>query len=318
MKEPKTLQEAMVYFSDKQNAHDFITALRWEGSVICPHCGGKEQWFVKTRLIWRCKACNKQFSVKVGTIFEDSALGLDKWLCAIWLIANAKNGISSYEIARALGVTQKSAWFMLHRIRYAMQAGSLDKLSGDVEADETYVGGKVNNMHKGKREAREKQGRGAVGKAIVVGLLERNGQVRTKVVPRARKKTIHNWVRENVETGSNLHTDAFKSYEGLNGQYVHQVIDHATEYVRGNVHTNGMENFWSLFKRGLRGTYVTCDAPHLFRYLDEQTFRFNNRGLTDAGRFALLCGGVSGKRLTYNQLTDNEVFKQLRLWKRTN
>lgn len=312
-KQPKTLQEAIIYFSDIQNAIDFIAALRWSDGVTCPHCQSQENYYLPPRKIWRCKACKKDFSVKVGTIFEDSPIKLDKWLCAIWMIVNAKNGISSYEIHRAIGVTQKSAWFMMHRIRLAMQEGSFEKLSGDVEADETYVGGKAENMHKGKREV---TGRGAVGKAIVVGVLERNGQVRTKVVKRARKRTMHNWIRENVESGSNLYTDAFKSYEGLNGEYIHQAIDHATEYVRGQVHTNGMENYWSLFKRALRGTYVNCDAEHLSRYLDEQTFRFNYRGTTDAARFALVVSMVTGKRLTYNQLTTNEIFKQLKLWKR--
>lgn len=313
-KQPKTLQEAIIYFSDLQNCIDFISALRWVDGVTCPHCQSKEQYYLATRKIWKCKACKKQFSVKVGTIFEDSPIGLDKWLCAIWLIANAKNGISSYEIQRALGVTQKTGWFMLHRIRLAMQNGSFDKLSGHVEVDETYVGGKVANMHKGKRDEREQQGRGSVGKAIVVGLLERNGQVRTKVVKKAKKKVLHNLIRDNVEQGTNLYTDAFKSYDGLTQEYIHETIDHATEYVRGNVHTNGIENFWSLFKRALRGTYVNIDSEHLFRYLDEQTFRFNNRKTTDSVRFALVVHMVTGKRITYDQLIDNEKYKQLKLW----
>ena len=313
-KQPKTLQEAIIYFSDLQNCIDFISALRWVDGVTCPHCQSKEQYYLATRKIWKCKACKKQFSVKVGTIFEDSPIGLDKWLCAIWLIANAKNGISSYEIQRALGVTQKTGWFMLHRIRLAMQNGSFDKLSGHVEVDETYVGGKVANMHKGKRDEREQQGRGSVGKAIVVGLLERNGQVRTKVVKKAKKKVLHNLIRDNVEQGTNFYTDAFKSYDGLTQEYIHETIDHATEYVRGNVHTNGIENFWSLFKRALRGTYVNIDSEHLFRYLDEQTFRFNNRKTTDSVRFALVVHMVTGKRITYDQLIDNEKYKQLKLW----
>lgn len=315
-KQPKTLQEAIIYFSDIQNSIDFIAAMRWSDGVTCPHCQSKENYHLTARKIWRCKSCKKDFSVKVGTIFEDSPVTLDKWLAAIWMIANAKNGISSYELHRALGITQKSAWFMLHRIRLAMQNGSFDKLSGHVEVDETYVGGKVKNMHKGKIEDREKQGRGAVGKAIVVGLLERNGQVRTKVVKKAKKKNLHNLIRENVEQGANLYTDAFKSYDGLTAEYIHEMIDHATEYVRGNVHTNGIENFWSLFKRALRGTYVNCDSEHLFRYLDEQTFRFNNRKTTDAVRFALVVHMVTGKRITYDQLIDNEKYKQLKLWGR--
>lgn len=314
--QPKTLQEAILYFSDKQTAIDFIVSLRWLDGVKCPHCQSDNIGYVKTRFIWQCKGCKKQFSVKVGTIFEDSPIGLDKWLCAIWMIANAKNGISSYEIHRSLGVTQKTGWFMLHRIRLAMQNGSFEKLSGHVEVDETYVGGKVANMHKGKRDEREQQGRGSVGKAIVVGLLERNGQVRTKVVKKAKKKVLHNLIRDNVEQGANLYTDAFKSYDGLTAEYIHETIDHATEYVRGNVHTNGIENFWSLFKRALRGTYTNCDSEHLFRYLDEQTFRFNNRKTTDSVRFALVLHMVTGKRITYDQLIDNEKYKQLKLWKK--
>lgn len=309
--QPKTLQQAILYFADKQNAIDFIVSLRWLDGVKCPHCQSDNLGYVKTRFIWQCKDCKKQFSVKVGTIFEDSPIGLDKWLCAIWMIANAKNGISSMELHRALGVTQKSAWFMLHRIRLAMQNGSVEKLSGHVEVDETYVGGKAANMHEGKREA---TGRGSVGKAIVVGLLERNGQVRTKVVKKAKKKVLHNLIRDNVEQGANLYTDAFKSYDGLTQEYIHQTIDHATEYVRGNVHTNGIENFWSLFKRALRGTYINIDSEHLFRYLDEQTFRFNNRKTTDSVRFALVLHMVTGKRITYDQLIDNEKYKQLKLW----
>lgn len=323
MKEPKTLQEAMIYFSDKQNAIDFIVALRWADGVTCPHCQSKELYYVKTRFLWQCKGCKKQFTVKVGTIFEDSALGLDKWLCAIWMIANAKNGISSYEIARALGVTQKSGWFMLHRIRLAMQEGSIEKLSGDVEADETYVGGRAETMHNWKRLANGVQGRGTVGKAIVFGVLQRNtkeqnSKVKVGVVKNTKKRTLQAEINNKVETGASLYTDTLKSYEGLNAEYVHEAINHATEYARGNVHTNGIENFWSLFKRGLRGTYVTCDAEHLFRYLDEQAFRFNNRIVTDAQRFEMVLGSVAGKRLTYNELIAKQIYKQLNFLRKVN
>lgn len=235
------------------------------------------------------------------SVFEDSPLGLDKWLPAVWLIANCKNGISSYELAKDLGIQQKSAWFMLHRIRLAMQTGTFEKLEGQVEADETYIGGKARNMHKSKREQKI-QGRGTSGKVAVMGLLERHGEVRTKIVPDTKSRTLQVEVRENVEPGSEVHTDALASYRGLDPEYVHNVVDHAETYVRGHVHTNGLENFWSLLKRGIGGTYVSVEPFHLFRYLDEQAFRFNERDGKDADRFSKTLGSVSGRRLTYSEL----------------
>jgi transposase-like protein len=303
---PQTLVEAIRYFSDPDVCLNFVVKLRWSDGVVCPHCGSKEQhYFLKTRRIWKCKSCAKQFSVKVGTIFEDSALGLDKWLVAIWLIANAKNGISSYEVSRALDVTQKSAWHMMHRIRLAMQTGSFKKQSGEVEVDETYIGGKARNMHKGVRKAK---GRGTAGKTIVMGLLERHSEVghstvKTDIVPNITRPTMQAKVREHVESGSEVFTDALSSYEGLNPDFVHQVIDHAEAYVNGNVHTNGLENFWSLTKRCIKGTYVSIAPFHLFRYLDEETFRFNNRKGNDGDRFIKVVQTVAGKRLTYKRLT---------------
>jgi len=310
--QPETLQEAIVYFADKQNAFDFVVNMRWPKDVACPHCQSKKLYFVKTRLVWQCKECKKQFSVKTGTIFEDSPLGLDKWLAAIWMIVNAKNGISSYEIHRSIGVTQKTAWFMLHRIRHALKSGSLEKIFGDVEADETYIGGKAKTMHKDKREAKI-TGRGATGKAIVFGLLERKGQVITRVVKTADKPTLQSEIIKHVEAGSNLYTDQFQSYQGLDAVYVHQVINHAIEYVRDNTHTQGIDNYWSPFKRALRGTYVSCGTNHLFRYLDEENFRFNNRFMNDAQRFNFATLAISGKRLTYKQLLSNPIARQLRL-----
>jgi transposase-like protein len=319
MNRPQTLQQAIVHFSDKDIAHQYLVDLRWSDGVVCPKCGGKEHSYLTTRKTWKCKACKKQFSVKVGTIFENSPIGLDKWLPAVWMIANAKNGISSCEIARALGVTQKTAWFMLHRIRLAMQSGTFETLSGEIEADETYIGGKAENMHKWKREAMGLQGRGTVGKAIVFGLLERNAgdkssKVKTKVVRNTKKKTLQPEIRKSIEAGSNLFTDALQSYNGMD-EYIHESIDHATEYVKGNVHTNGIENYWSLFKRSLRGTYVSCNASHLFRYLDEQTFRFNNRRDNDSTRFTEVLSMVAGKRLKYAQLIQKTEYKQLRLFR---
>jgi transposase-like protein len=239
----------------------------------------------------------------VGTIFEDSPIGLDKWLAATWMLTNCKNGISSYEVARALKITQKSAWFMLHRIRLALQDESFGKVSGEVEVDETFIGGKARNMHLDKREIRITS-TGMKDKVPVIGILERGGKVRASVIPNRRKKAVQSKVREHVTVGSILFTDSLPSYETLQGDYVHNVIDHAVAYVQGNVHTNGLENFWSLLKRGIKGTYVSVEPFHLFRYLDEQSFRFNYReDLNDGGRFDRVVSQIVGKRLTWNKLT---------------
>ena len=307
---PKTLLEAVEYFADPDNALNYLAAKRWTAGVACPHCDAKEPMFLKTRRVWKCRKCRKQFSVKAGTVFEDSAIPLGKWLAAVWLISNCKNGVSSYEIARDLGLTQKTAWFMLHRIRLALQGESEGKLSGEVEADETFIGGKARNMHRSKRQERI-HGRGPVGKAIVMGLLERHGEVRTRVLPTRRKKDVRAEVRRHVEPGSDLYTDELLSYEGLSGNYAHEFVNHAEEYVRGNVHTNSMENYWSLLKRGLAGTYVSVEPFHMFRYLDEQAFRYNNRkDLDDAGRFALACSRIAGRRLTWKKLVGEAPIAQ--------
>jgi transposase-like protein len=277
-----------------------MAQLRWPDGVTCPNCEGKEVSYLSTRSMWKCKACKKQFSVKQGTVMEDSPIGLDKWLAAIWLIANAKNGISSYEIHRALGVTQKTGWFLLHRIRLAMLTGTFQKLSGQVEVDETYIGGLARNMHRDKRM--KLGGTGGSGKITVMGLLERNGKVRAKVLCDIKQETLQGEVRSNVESGCELFTDSHRSYHGLKADYVHKVIDHAEKYVDGQIHTNGIENFWSSLRRGIKGTYVSVEPFHLFRYLDEQTFRFNTRKGKDADRFIQTVKQVAGKRLTYDEL----------------
>ena len=301
------LLEAIRYFSDPLVCLETAAKAKWVNGPECPRCQGKKLSFIKTRLMWTCLACRKQFSVKVGTIFEDSAIGLDKWLTAMWLVGNCKNGISSYEVARDIKVTQRTAWFMLHRIRYAMHTGSINKMSGTVEADETFIGGAARFMHKHKREEKI-HGRGPMGKAIVFGLLDREtGKVRTTVVDSRRKKNLQAEIRSNVAEGAALYTDALKSYDGLDSEYVHKVIDHAEAYVDGVVHTNRLENFWSLLKRSIKGTYVSVEPFHLFRYLDEQSFRFNERHDTDATRFHKVLGSVAGKRLTWNTLTSQEA-----------
>jgi transposase-like protein len=307
MDAPLTLQDAIVYFSDPDQAFQYALKLRWpNGLVSCPRCASEDHRFVKTRRLWFCKGCKKQFTLKVGTVFEDSPLGLDKWMCAFWMLANCKNGVSSCEVARSLGITQKSAWFMLHRIRLAMQDKTLgSKFSGKVEADETFIGGKARNMHKSVRERRI-TGRGPKDKVAVLGILERGGKVRTAVVPSRKKKVLQGEVKKHVEAGVAIYTDALKSYDGLERDFAHQFVDHAVEYVNGRVHTNGCENYWSLLKRGLGGTYISVEPFHLFRYLDEQAFRYNNRkGMNDQARFEAAMRNVVGKRLTYDELIGN-------------
>jgi transposase-like protein len=308
---PKTLMEAVKFFSNPDTALQFMVLIRWPEGIYCPRCESREYSFLTTRRVWKCKSCKKQFTVKLGTIMEDSPIGLDKWLCAMWRICGAKNGISSYEIHRALGITQKSAWFLLHRIRKAMQVGTFTKLSGDVEIDETFIGGKARNMHKSvirKKGLRNTSGNFADTKVAVMGLLERHGEVRLQVVKDTMRVTLDPHIQENVERGSNVYTDAAPSYGHLNdgNAFMHQFVNHAEEYVRGNVHTNGIENFWSLLKRMLRGTYVSVEPYHLFRYLDEQSFRYNNRKTDDAGRFVKAVSNIADKRLTYKQLTGKE------------
>src|SRR5438094_7344109 len=302
--EPKTLQEAIVYFSNPDNCLDYLVARRWPNGVVCPTCGRIDARFLANQRKWQCKSVHhhRQFSIKVGTIFEDSPLGLDKWLTAAWTITNDKNGISSYEVARALGVTQKTAWFMMHRIRKTMQTGSfLKKFSGTVEVDETFIGGKARNMHIAQRKRRI-TGTGTKDKVAVMGIVERGGEIRAMVVDNRKKKTLQDEVREHVQAGSALYSDDLKSYDGLEGQYAHKVINHAVAYVDGVVHTNTLENFWSLLKRGLHGTYVSVEPFHLFRYLDEQAFRYNERELTDSERFRLVCAATVRLRLTYREL----------------
>jgi len=304
MDTPRTLTDAVKYFASPTNCLAYLVARRWPKGVTCPTCGSAGVYFDKSRMGWICKTKHalRKFSLKTGTIFEDSPLGLDKWLPTVWMIANCKNGVSSWEIHRAIGVTQKTAWFMLHRIRLAMQDEHDGKLHGEVEADETFIGGKARNMHKDKR-AEKIHGRGPIGKVIVAAVLERGGKVRATVVGRRRKKQLQDLVRQHVQPGTDVFTDELGSYEGLAKDFQHQVINHAEAYVNERIHVNGCENFWSLLKRGLHGTYVSVEPFHLFRYIDEQSFRYNNRkDMNDADRFSLAIIGIVGRRLTYKDL----------------
>lgn len=302
-KTPRTLLEAVRYFADEDVAHSYAATLRWPEGPSCPRCGCREYSYLTTRKLWKCKDrnCRYQYSLKKNTIFEDSPLGFDKWLPAIWLLVNAKNGISSHELARALGIHQESAWHMLGRIRLAMELGSFEKLSGEVEADETYVGGRGSNMHKSEKAKYGGQ-RGTAYKTPVLGMIERDGKVVAKVVVNTKRRTIQSEVRSHVRPGSNVYSDSHASYTGLEGDYDHQTIDHAVAYVDGKISTNQIENFWALMKRALKGTYVSVRPEHLQRYVTEEVYRFNARHGNDGARFAGVLGQTEGKRLTYDEL----------------
>jgi transposase-like protein len=322
VKKPVTLSQAISYFADADRAFQYAVDLRWpDGKVTCPRCESDSNSFVKTRKLWFCNGCKKQFTVKVKTIFEDSPISLETWMTVVWMICNCKNGVSSYEIHRSLGVSQKSAWFMLHRIREAMRDDSTHKFGfgGPVESDETYVGPNPAKMHssrKAKYHAQRGQGmRGDVyvGKTAVHGLLDRElRQVRTQVLKDVKRETLQNIILENVTPMAKVYTDDAIQYDRLGKSFVHKVIDHSKEYVRGQVHTQGIENFWSLLKRSLRGTYVAVEPFHLDAYCDEQAFRYNNRTtkdnpLTDVDRFTLAMMHAVGRRLTYAQLTGKDA-----------
>ena len=318
--QPKTLQEAILYFANYDNCHKAMIALRWPGgTVACPTCGSLHVVYLEKARVWKCyeKHPKAKFSLKVGTLFEDSPIPLQKWFPALWMLVNCKNGISSYELGRALGVTQKSAWFMLSRLRYALQQKQ-GAFTGHVEADETFIGGRGRFMHKDRKE-RMLKGRssGTAGKVAVFGVLERTtperkSRVKTQIVKNVRRGSVLMEVKKNVKQGSHLYTDALKSYQmpaawGPSDYYTHQVIDHAERYADGHVHTNGMENFWSLLKRAIKGTYVSIEPFHLFRYLDEQCYRFNERGGNDQSRFYSALKGLLGRRLTYTALTGSDL-----------
>jgi len=326
MESPTTLQQAIQIFSDYENCREFMVALRWpDGKVRCPRCDSDKVGYLDKARVYVCYAGHKKakFSLKVGTVFEDSPIPLEKWLPCVWMLVSAKNGMSSWELHRALGVTQKSAWFMLHRIRAALKTGGfghMTKLGGDsgpVEVDETFVGGRIANMHKSKKvklqQIRGEQNEPShLNNTIVQGFLDRElRQVRAKVIPNVKRETLQNGVLREVKHGSAVYTDEAPGYDGLREKFIHDVVNKMETYVDGQVHVNGMENFWSLLKRTLKGTYVAVEPFHMQRYLDEQIFRFNTRAtrdnpLNDADRFTLALSQIVGKRLTYAELTGKE------------
>jgi len=309
---PKSLLEAVRYFSDLNVAHEFFMGMRWPQGVCCPRCGSTAVKYMPKYRRFQCSHNHngRQFTVKTGTVMEDSAIGLDKWATALWLEVNAKNSISSYELHRALGITQKSSWFMLHRIRYALHSGSFDKMIGEVESDESYIGGLAKNMHASKRKAKGITAGVGIGKAVVHGLLQRgtekgHSKVKATVVPDAKLTSLLPILNESVEKGATLYTDSAQVYSNRNitEAFIHSAVDHAQAYVMGRCHTNGLENFWSLFKRCIRGTHVNVEPFHIQAYIDSEVFRFNNRKVKDGDRFVLAAQGLHGKRLTYKALT---------------
>jgi transposase-like protein len=309
---PETMQEAIKYFADYANAHAFMVSVRWpDGQVKCPTCGGCRVRYIATRKQFECRETHpqKRFSLKTGTVMEQSPLPLEKWLACYWYEVNCKNSVSSWEIHRELGVTQKTAWFMLHRIRFALKQGSFEKMGRNgvpVEADETYVGGLSKNMHHKIRE-RKIRGAGQHDKTAVMGLLERHtagkhSTVRAEVVKATSRNDLYPVIHKHAEKGCTIYTDAHKSYRRLSQDYIHEFIDHAETYVKGAVHTNGLENFWALFKRCIKGTHISIDPHHLEAYLDSEVFRFNNRKTDNANRFRIVASNSIGKRLTYKNL----------------
>ena len=280
--EPKTLQQAIIYFADPDYCVSYLVDRRWPNGVECPTCGRKDAAYVPARRVWQCKTRHpkSQFSAKVGTVMEDSPIGLDKWLTAMWLVANSENGVSSWEVHRSLGITQKTAWFLLHRIRLAMGQDTSEPMGGEgpFEVDETFMGPNPQKMHADNRQKRY-NALNSRPKVPVMGILDRDSrQIRAKVVPNVKRETLQNAILDQIQKGSTVYTDRAVGYDNLAAQeYVHETVNHVEEYVRGQIYTQGIENFWALMKRGLKGTYIAVEPFHLDRYVGEQVFRYNNR-----------------------------------------
>lgn len=318
MDESLTLSVIEPHFQDPLKAAEYLENIRWPNGPVCPHCGENERkpykLKSKTRSLWKCAACRKQYTVTVGTIFESSHIPLNKWLLAFYLLCSSKKGMSAHQLHRMLGVTYKSAWFMAHRIREAMKAQPFTSRMGGggiVEADETYVGGKVRRSNKRPYKPLDpsapdkrlsKTGRGS-DKTPVMVLVERGGQARSFRMANVTGDDVRAVLLRNVDRSASIHTDAFSSYKWVGSAYAsHEVVNHMDEYVRGNVHTNTAENFFSILKRGINGVYHHVSEAHLPRYLSEFDFRYNTRaanGYSDADRTRLALSMVAGKRLRY-------------------
>jgi transposase-like protein len=305
---------------DDERCREFLEAGRWPDGPVCPKCGANNPYRIERRSktknavksLYRCRACRKDYTATVGTIFEDSKIPLNKWFAAIYLMASSKKGMSAHQLHRQLEITYKSAWFMCHRIREAMKDKSFPLLTGVVEADETYVGGKPRGhwQHRQAKAQREAKARGILAnnnrsrdpgnKTGVFGMVERGGRVRTMAIPQPNKKDVRTALAAHIDFDrSALMTDESRLYHGIDKQLPHGTVRHTSEYVRGAIHTQSIEGYWAILKRGLYGTFHHVDAAYLSMYLPEFEFRYNRRDITDAERFASLVGQVSGRRLTW-------------------
>lgn len=300
----KTLVDLLQYFSDEQTCRNYLEQIRWTNGLVCPYenCKHDKVFRYTNGKVYKCAKCQRQYSVKVGTIFEDSKIPLQKWFAAIYLITSHKKGISSLQLHRDLGVTQKTAWFMLHRVRHTLGVSQpTEKLKGTIEADETFIGGLEANKHKNKR-TKGTQGRSVETKTAVAGVIERGGELRAKKVKDTSHGSLRYFVVQNVEIGANLKTDEWIGYNGLSALFRHRKINHGIEeYVNGDTHVNNVEGFWSHLKRGISGIYHSVSAKHLQNYLDEFVFRYNTRTYSESNRFDNMLNNIN-THLTYEQL----------------
>ncbi|HVY07033.1 MAG TPA: IS1595 family transposase [Burkholderiales bacterium] len=311
MEKPETisLYEFFQKFPNEESARLYFEGRRWENGKYCPHCGSFEVVEVKDHkpMPYRCKDCRKHFSVRTASVLEESRLPLQKWLMAMYMMTTARKGIPSTQMAKELGITQKSAWFLAQRIREAFMAnvpaaGGGEKIGGNLEVDETYIGGKETNRHANKKL---RKGRGSVGKSIVVGLKQRNGVVVAEVAPNISKKTLHAFVLRHADSGASIYTDSLYSYHGLEAHYYHRMVNHAVgEYVKHQAHTNGIESFWALLKRGYYGVYHYMSAKHLHRYVGEFSYRHNTATIGTLQFIDQTIANSANRRLTYKELTN--------------
>ncbi len=297
------LMSLLSYFKDEQICREYLETIRWNGQITCPYkeCAHEKVFKYSNGKVYKCSKCKRQFSVRVGTIFEDSKISLQKWFAAIYLVTAHKKGISSLQLHRDLGITQKTAWFMLHRIRHTFGLKTNEKLVGVCEADETFIGGQEKNKHKSKR-TEGTQGRSVKTKSAVAGVVQRGGELRAQKVADTTGYNLRHFVYQNVSFGSQLHTDEWWGYKGLSQAFKHNFVKHNEgQYVNGDSHTNTLEGFWSLLKRGVVGIYHSMSNKHLQQYLDEFVFRYNTRNHSESFRFDTMLNNIN-THLTYEQL----------------